>query len=47
MPWPRKDLHFEVRRFGNVHRDLNQGYTCGHSVTAKNRIQAPFPDLPA
>ena len=40
-------LHFEVRRFGNVHRDLNQGYTCGHSVGSKNRIQAPFPDLPA
>ncbi|MGH3715969.1 MAG: M23 family metallopeptidase [Micromonosporaceae bacterium] len=40
-------LHFEVRRFGGVHRDLNQGYTCGNSVTAKNSIRAPFPDLPA
>jgi len=39
-------LHFEVRRFGDVHRDLNQAYNCGQSVGSKNRIQAPFPDLP-
>ena len=43
-------LHFEVRRdsaWGPVHWDLNQGYTCGGTVTAKNPIGAPFPDLPA
>ncbi len=40
-------LHFEVRRYGNVHHDLNQGYTCGRSVSARDSIQAPFPDLAA
>lgn len=40
-------LHFEVRRNGAVHNALNQAYTCGNRVVAHNRIQAPFPDLPA
>jgi len=40
-------LHFEVRRNGAVHGALNQAYTCGNRVVAHNRIQAPFPDLPA
>lgn len=43
-------LHFEVRRdsaWGPVHQDLNQGYTCYANVTAKDPIDAPFPDLPA
>jgi murein DD-endopeptidase MepM/ murein hydrolase activator NlpD len=40
-------LHFEVRRNGAVHRSLNEAYTCGNHVTVFNRIQAPFPDLPA
>lgn len=40
-------LHFEVRRNGAVHTALNQAYTCGARVTARARIQAPFPDLPA